>query len=102
MLGAGFGIAAHYHLMGNCITRAPHFVRAILLPVATAGGVGMICCAVTGNLLGGLLASGIAVAAVILVNIAAWDAGVIVTPSGWRELDASDQRAVWREGEGAR
>lgn len=138
MLAAGFGIAAHYHLMANFITRAPHFVRAFLLPVATAGGVGMIACAVTGNLLGGLLASEIAVSAVILVNLAAWDAGMhasaafeaaaraadkhmgrtrqmvramasdadgvgngldfrelpVITPNGWREIDASDQRAA--------
>ena len=138
MLGAGFGVAAHYHLMSNFITRAPHVVRAVLLPVATAGGVGMIACATTGNMLGGLLSSGVAVSAVILVNLAAWGAGMhasqafeaaaqaadqhvgrtrqivrniadradgvgrgvdmldlpIVTPNGWREVDASDQRAA--------
>lgn len=142
MLVAGLGIAAHYHLMANFITRAPHFVRAVLLPVATAGGVGMIACAATGNLIGGLVATEIAVSAVILVNLAAWDAGMhasaafeaaakaadehmhrtrqmvrviadsadgvgkgldlldlpIVTPNGWLEVDASDQRAAERAG----
>lgn len=145
ILAAGIGVFVHYFLMANFMQRAPHLVRAVLLPLSTFGGVGMFICGLTGNMLGGLLSSGLAVSAVIAVNLAAWSVGShvssafeerartdaektnvilhnitahadgigldvppellelpVITPAGWREIDASDERAAWREGDGAR
>jgi hypothetical protein len=123
---AGVGVAVHYHLMANFMQRSPHWVKAIALPLATAGGVGMIFCGAYEALLGGVLASGIAMCAVVAINLAAWhngahvavlfekqaqdkdlakmrglmkeyrreveEIGDILTPSGWQEFEASNQR----------
>lgn len=37
----GLWIAGHHHCVANYITKAPHFIKALMLPAVTASGVGM-------------------------------------------------------------
>lgn len=131
LLASGFGVAVHYHLMANFMQRAPAWVKAVALPLATAGGVGMIVCAASASILGGVLSSGVAMCAVVSINLGAWangahvsalferqaqerdlskvrglmnefrrdveDVADLLTPSGWNELEASNERAASRE-----
>ena len=124
---AGVGVAVHYHLMANFMRRSPHWVKVLALPLASAGGVGMIFCGAYGSLLGGVLAATAAMCAVVAINLAAWSNGAhisvlfeqqaqardlakvrglmkefrqdvqeigdILTPSGWQEVAAAEERA---------
>lgn len=87
---AGAGVAVHYHLMASFMRRAPWWVKYLALPVSTFGGVGMVFCGVTGAYLGGALASTVAMASVVVINLAAWANGAHVSVLFERQAQQRD------------
>lgn len=93
----GVLIAGHYLLMANFMQRAPHFVKAVALPVLTASGVGMVACAFSGALSMGLIFGSLAAGFMVAVNVAAWSAGAYVSEQFDRaaEVRAQIRRDGW-------
>lgn len=75
---AGLAVAVHYHCMANFITKAPHWVRGVVLPVLTAAGVGMVWAGLSGNVPTGALFALLAAGLMPAVHLAAWAAGAYV------------------------
>jgi cytochrome c oxidase assembly factor CtaG len=75
----GLGVVVHYQLISNFITAAPHWIKAVALPLCTGGGIGMIACALSGAVLVGLGFALWSCAAVMAVQLEAWREGVHVS-----------------------
>jgi hypothetical protein len=75
----GLGVVIHYQLISNFITAAPHWIKALALPLCTGGGIGMIYCAFNGAVLPGLGFALWSCAAVMAVQLEAWREGVHVS-----------------------
>lgn len=75
----GIGAAIHYFLMSNFITAAPHWLRAIALPVSVGFAVGMVISGLWGDFMSGLLCTLATSAAMVLVQLEAWREGAHVS-----------------------
>lgn len=75
----GLWIAGHHHCVANYITKAPHFIKALMLPAVTASGVGMAICGVMGNLYIGAVFGTVAAVTMSIVSFAVWRSGVYVS-----------------------
>jgi hypothetical protein len=75
----GLGVLIHYQLISNFITAAPHWIKALALPLCTGGGIGMIWCAFNGETVAGLGFALWSCAAVMAVQLEAWREGVHVS-----------------------
>lgn len=75
----GLWIAGHHHCVANYITKAPHIVKALMLPAVTASGVGMAICGVMGNLYIGAVFGTVAAVSMSIVSFAVWRSGMYVS-----------------------
>lgn len=78
-LGAGLAVTLHYMWMANYITRAPHYVRALLLPMTTGAGVGLIVASISGDTHWAAIFSTAACGSMAALQVAAWAAGAHVS-----------------------
>jgi hypothetical protein len=79
LIGAGLAVAVHFHCMANFLTQAPHLVKALLVPAATAAGVGMAMSGAFGSISYGMMFGAAAAGAMAGIHIAAWSAGAYVS-----------------------
>lgn len=75
----GLWIAGHHHCVANYITKAPHFIKALMLPAVTASGVGMAVCGAMGNVYIGAVFGTVAAVTMSIVSFAVWRSGVYVS-----------------------
>lgn len=75
----GLWIAGHHHCVANYITKAPHFIKALMLPAVTASGVGMAVCGLMGNLYVGALFGTLAAVTMSIVSFSVWRSGVYIS-----------------------
>lgn len=75
----GLWIAGHYHCMANYVTKAPHFIKGLMLPLVTASGVGMAICGAVGNVYIGAVFGTSAAVSMSIVSFAVWRSGVYVS-----------------------
>lgn len=94
---AGLLVAGHYHCMANFIGRAPHAVRALVLPSISGAGIGMAFCGAVGATLQGALFGAAAAGLMAVINLAAWGAGAYVSAQLERaaEMRAQIRREGW-------
>lgn len=79
LIVAGLVIAGHYLAMANCMKKAPHFVKILLLPAITGTGVGMAYCGWAGLEFYGALLGTVSAFCMTCLNLAAWHSGAYVS-----------------------
>lgn len=87
LLIGGLWIAGHHHCMANYVTKAPHYVKALLLPAITASGVGMAICAVMGNVWVGAVFGTMSAVLMSIVSFTVWRSGLYVSRQLARAYD---------------
>lgn len=75
----GLGVAVHFHLMANFLTKAPKWIPFVLAFTSAVGGIGMIISGLFGGLLYALLFSLAANIGILSVIFALWFYGVEVS-----------------------
>lgn len=75
----GLWIAGHHHCVANYITKAPHFIKGLMLPLVTASGVGMAVCGAMGNLYIGAVFGTVAAVTMSIVSSAVWRSGMYLS-----------------------
>lgn len=94
----GLWIAGHHHCVANYITKAPHFIKALMLPAVTASGVGMAVCGAMGNLYVGALFGTLAAVTMSIVSYVVWRSGMYVSKQLARAYDVRRmQNAYFRQ-----
>ena len=83
----GLWIAGHHHCVANYITKAPHFIKALMLPAVTASGVGMAVCGAVGNVYVGAVFGTSAAVAMSIVSFSVWRSGLYVSRQLARAYD---------------
>lgn len=87
LLVGGLWIAGHHHCMANYITKAPHFVKGLLLPAITGSGVGMAICGLMGNVWVGAVFGTASAVLMSVVSFAVWRSGLYVSRQLARAYD---------------
>ena len=94
----GLWIAGHHHCVANYITKAPHFIKALMLPMVTASGVGMAICGVMGNVYIGAVFGTVAAVTMSIVSFSVWRSGVYVSKQFARAYEVRRrQNAFFRQ-----
>lgn len=79
LIAGGLASAGFFHCSANFLTRAPHSVKALVLPVITGCGVGMAFFGFSGDVVAGALVAVIQVVAVLTLWFVALEAGAHIS-----------------------
>jgi cytochrome c oxidase assembly factor CtaG len=79
MIVCGLAVSIHYFLVANFVTKAPKWVKIIVLPMCVGAGLGMVYCAIKSRTDVGLFFSLWGLTSVMVVHLEAWRRGYCIS-----------------------